>query len=464
MTKNDILEQYKDYPEIIDSPVEMTEANSPIKIFEGEYIIKNKVNEIKVTGHIYYEWFPNAGAHFSGKPLIETSDLFKITNGFNSFKIIIDGLEFGQGFITNTNFGSSNNDAYIKGTLSQQAVLGDKSVAVDKLRFSVPNLREFHGLPVKKITAKNIFSSMNRLRLENDNFIIILDKCHDYKELYKSLEAKGGYIILYGGELTSKKGSISIEDVKDTLHCLDTFLSFLNGRRTSALFIHGVYDNQTIWCDYTNYHTDSFKTVPSWPQKHSVIRLNELWQKFSAIWKDNDDKNFLTTVIHWYVEANGHAGFSEGSIIMAQTALELLYNWWIIENKKLIVGKDSENINASNKIRLLLSQLNITHLVPNSFTHLQTFIDDGKNIIDAPDAVVQIRNAIVHSQEEKRKKLSAIHYRAKYEALQLCIWYIEMSLLCILDFDDRYYNRCSKELYASEAEEYVPWTKKGDKK
>ena len=40
MTKDDILEQYKDYPEIIDSPVEMTEANSPIKIFEGEYIIK----------------------------------------------------------------------------------------------------------------------------------------------------------------------------------------------------------------------------------------------------------------------------------------------------------------------------------------------------------------------------------------------------------------------------------------
>jgi len=45
MTKDDILEQYKDYPEIIDSPVEMTEANSPIKIFEGEYIIKDEVNE-----------------------------------------------------------------------------------------------------------------------------------------------------------------------------------------------------------------------------------------------------------------------------------------------------------------------------------------------------------------------------------------------------------------------------------
>ncbi len=464
MKKDDILEKYKDYPEIIDSPVEMNEPNSSIKIFEGEYLIKDKINEIKVNGQISYEWYPNSGAHFSGIPLIETSKLFKITNGFNSFRIIIDGLEFGQGFITNTNFGSFNNDAYIKGILAQQAILGDKSIAIEKLRFSVPNLREFHGLSVKRVTEKNISVSRNRLRLENENFIIILDKCYNYKELYKALEAKGGYIILYGGELTSKKGSILIEDIKDTLHCLDTFLSFLNGRRTSALFIHGVYDNQTIWCDYTNYHTDNFKTVPTWPQRHSVIGLNELWQKFSTIWKDNDDKNFLTTIIHWYVEANGHAGFSEGSIIMAQTALELLYNWWIIENKKLIVGKDSENINASNKIRLLLSQLNISHSVSKSFTYLQSFINESKDIIDAPDAVVQIRNAIVHSQEEKRKKLSAIHYRAKYEALQLCLWYIEMSLLCILDFDDKYFNRCSKELYASKAEEYVPWTKKDDNK
>ncbi|MGB4568690.1 MAG: hypothetical protein WBH96_06955, partial [Dysgonamonadaceae bacterium] len=48
----------------------------------------------------------------------------------------------------------------------------------------------------------------------------------------------------------------------------------------------------------------------------------------------------------WYVEANSNAGFSEGSIILAQTALELIYNWWIVENKKIILGKDSENISV----------------------------------------------------------------------------------------------------------------------
>lgn len=462
MTKDEILEMFKNLPEINSVSVDMTEANSPIKIFEGEYILKNEQNEIKLIGSIFFDWFPNSGAHFYGKPLVDTIDLFKIANGVNPYSIIIDGLEFGKGFITNTHFGSLDNDSTIKGTLSKQAVLGDRTIAVSKVHFSIPNLREFHGLPVKSIAEKNISTSMNRLRFEDDDFVITIDKCNDYKERKKSLEEKGGYIILYAGELTCKKGSLSHSDFKEIFHCLGTFLTFLNGRRTSALFIRGIHDDQVIWSDFTDYFVDTDKAVQSWPQRHSIIGLNELWKNFKSIWQDNDDKGFLTSLIHWYVEANGHAGFSEGSIIMAQTALELIYNWWIIEQKKMILGKDSENISASNKIRLLLSQLNIDYSIPSGFTYLQGFLDTTDNVIDAPEAAVYIRNAIVHSLEEKRKKLSQIHYRAKYEALQLYIWYIEMSLLRILDYDDQYYNRCSKEMYASKAEEFVPWSRKSN--
>jgi hypothetical protein len=195
-----------------------------------------------------------------------------------------------------------------------------------------------------------------------------------------------------------------------------------------------------------------------------VIGISKLWEQFSTLWKDNNNKNFLISAIHWYVEANGNSGFTEGAIIMTQTALELLYNWWIIESKKMIVGKDSENISAANKIRLLLSQLNIAHSIPSAFTHLQQFVDENENITDAPEAIVQIRNAIVHSQQEKRKKLDSIHYMAKHEALQLSIWYIEMTLLKILDFDDKYFNRCSGKMLASEAEVFPPWSTKVNEK
>lgn len=462
MTKDELMEIHKEIPHMIDSSIEMTEANSSIKVFEGEFIIRNDKHEIKLNGCLYFEWVPDTGACFFGETEFETIKLAKISGEIELFKIIINGLEFGEGYITNTKFIDLSNVSFLKGTLQGLAVLGDKSIPVEKLRFSIPNLRGFHGIPVKKLTATNLSISKGRIRLENDNYVILIDKSPNYKKLKESLEEKGGYIILYGGELTSKKGAIKFEDSKDIIHCLDTFLNFLNGRRTAALFIQGIYEDQIKWCDYSDYTVDTFKFVPSWPQKHSIKGINELWQAFSKIWKDNDDKNFLTILVHWYVEANSHSGFSEGSIVMAQTALELLYNWWVIENKKIIVGKDSENISAANKIRLLLSQLNISYSVPTSFTHLQTFMDSSKEIIDAPDAVVQIRNAIVHSQEEKRKKLSTIHPQAKYEALQLCIWYIEMSLLCILEFDDQYFSRCSRgqELWT---EKSVPWTKNKSK-
>ena len=315
------------------------------------------------------------------------------------------------------------------------------------------------GIYYYKITDNNVSVSKGRLLFENDKYIITLDKSNKYKNLSDELEENGGYILLYSGELKSKKGPIKFEESKDIFHCLNTFLTFLNGRRTSALFMSGIFENKTMWCDYTNYFVDTFKNVTSWPQNHSISKLNETWVKFSEIWKDVDDRDFLTSAIHWYIEANNNSGFSEGSIIMAQTALELLYNWWIIENKKIIIGKDSENINASNKIRLLLSQLNINHTVPIAFSNLQAFIDSEKQIIDAPDATVQIRNAIVHSQEEKRKKLSSIHDKAKYEALQLFLWYIEMTLLKMLEYDDKYYNRTSSEFIKSKAIEFVPWLK-----
>lgn len=450
---------HKDFPDAISDSVKMIEANSVLIIYEGEYSIKSGTDEIKINGKITYEWFANSGAYFYGNPIADNEELIDASKHHNTYSVIVEGLEFGQGFITYFEFGHLT-ETKIKGTISQHAILGDKSISVEKIRFSLPNLREFHGLPVKRVTEKEISTSMGRLVLEDENYKIIIDKCFDYKKRKENLEEKGGYIILYNGELTSKKGTLNHTDTRDIFHCLDTFLTFLNGRRTSALFKQGIFEEQVVWTDYTDYFIDTYKAVQTWPQRHSIAHLNDLWKHFRVIWNNNpEDKNFLTSLIHWYVEANGHAGFSEGSIILAQTALELVYNWWIVENKKIILGKDSENISASNKIRLLISQLNVARSIPVAFTELQKFKDTTDNVVDSPDSIVYIRNAIVHSQEEKRKKLSAIDYKAKYEALQVYLWYIELTLLCILDYNGEYFNRCSKEIYAIEAEQQVPWKK-----
>lgn len=453
MNKEDYFAKYSDVPEIIEPTVIMEEANSTILIFEGEYILKKDGIVIKITGKINFDWFPSQGVHFSGKPIIEFAEFDKMTNDREPFYVFVNGLEFGQGRIPEFTF-RGNEILSIKGVMDKEAVLGDKTISVSKIHFSIPNLIGFAGEEVKKIESGTIKISTNRLQFEDDKYIIKLDKCLDYDKRKEALEKKGGYLVLYAGELISKKGSISYSETNDLLCCLDAFLTFLNGRKTSTLFIQGIFEDTEIWRNYTNFFIDTYKIVKTWPKRNVTLDFNDLWNKFSKIWKNCDDRGFLKSSIHWYAEANGNSGFTEGSIIMAQTALELIYNWWIIEQKKMILGKDAENINAANKIRLLLSQLNVNYNSPTEFKYLNNFISTTDNILDAPEAIVYIRNAIVHSQEEKRKKLSSIDDLAIKEALQLYLWYIEISLLRILDYNNQYSNRCINEY---KLEEYVPW-------
>ncbi len=89
--------------------------------------------------------------------------------------------------------------------MSGITILGDGTIPVNKISFSIPNLRELWGVQVKSISESSCTTSMNRIRLEDENFLITIDKCIDYKERIKSLQEKGGYLILYAGELTTKK-------------------------------------------------------------------------------------------------------------------------------------------------------------------------------------------------------------------------------------------------------------------
>lgn len=434
-----------DLEDILESPVQMNIANEPIILFEGIYTLKSDKIEIEIQGKIQYKWNPNIGVVFVGITTKMSKVIMKSINEVEHFDIIVNNENYGTAIISNFNIA---NQIKINGVFKHSVITGDKTIPVSKIKFCIPNFREFLGISVKKNTSTSCATLRNRLILENEKYKIIIDKRFEYKELYSSVSENGGYIITHTGELVSKKGALTFENSREVLHCLNVFLSFLNGKRVSAILLHGVFNDEIIWKDFSNYYVDRYYDLQSWLNTHSIEFLNELWQEFSRKWKNKNDKDVLNTVIHWYLECNKSSGFIEGSLIMAQTALELLYNWYIIEDRKLLLGKDSENISAANKIRLLLSQINLKYSIPKKFTSLDEFLKSEK-LTDAPEAVIQIRNAIVHSQEEKRSKLNKIENMAKYEALQVCIWYIEVALLKILFYEGYYINRSSEEIVRS---------------
>ncbi len=457
MKQPELENRFENIPTRIESKNKMTVVNSSTKIYEGIFEIHISKTVIPIKGTIEFLWYPRTGAYFEGYPNIELKELVQIGRRNDDFIVFVNGLECGTGFISTINYGNKGSNSLVKGTFANRTIIGDKSIPVEKLLFSIPNLREFHGQLFKVQDESVIHTIRGRISLENNDYSIILDKRMDYKNLNESLNEKGGFLILYDGQLFRKNGAINFDESNNIIHCLGSFLSFLNGRRTSPIFVHGIHEEETIWSNYTNYIIDDYKSVNSWPQRLSLKGIESIWREFYSLWKNSDNRNFITSFLHWYVESNGNSGFTDGSIIMAQTALELIYNWWIVEDKNMIIGKDSESISASNKIRLLLSQIDVNTSVPEKFKELTKFVHENVEVIDAPEAIVQIRNAIVHSQSEKRKKLSKIHFLAKYEALQLCLWYMELSFLRILGFQEKYFNRCSNAEYMSQAEEMIPW-------
>ncbi len=139
-------------------------------------------------------------------------------------------------------------------------------------------------------------------------------------------------------------------------------------------------------------------TYYCWSDFQYFDDLSLVWLKFRALWLDKGDRDFLITLLHWYVEANAGTAYIDGSIILTQAAIELIFNWLIVEKKPLLTKKAAKKINADEKIRKLLVLLNEDKAIPARFSELAQL----PNITDGPHAFVAIRNALVHADEHKR--------------------------------------------------------------
>lgn len=450
INSENIVEREK-FPVWIDISPEMNEPNEVITVHKGEIILKNGPDQIALNGTLKFQWFPNKGIRFDGRPQENSFEILSFYQTDKDLEIIVDGFNVGRGYITRIS-------DTVKGIIKFPS-LKDRTVSVEKIRFSVPNLRHIRGLAVRNKESTGF--SWSRLIFDTEEYLIHLDSRIDYSEKREKLREQGGFLLLYGGELVpkSKKGSITLDEAKEVFRCFNMFLSFIQGARVSAYFQKGIYHDEVIWENYPSGFVQPYKDgVSSWIPDEIANELSRFWTSFYKLWFKKGEDDFLNTAIHWYLEANNYSGFVEGSLVMAQNALELIYNWWIVEEKKMIGGKDADNISASNKIRLILSQMNVETGVPKDLAELGALRIEEENR-DGPGRIVQLRNAIVHSQKKKRVEYNAITPDAKHQGLRLSLYYIELALLKILAYNGTFVNRTKKTMLERKSE-LVPWVSK----
>jgi len=195
--------------------------------------------------------------------------------------------------------------------------------------------------------------------------------------------------------------------------------------------------------------------VNSWFPRLHPEEMTTAWYGFSQRWRSADWQYSLKIAVHWYVEANSGAGAIEGSIVLTQTALELLGWAFLVEDQNLFSTKDFKKFTGAEKIRSLLRHLRIPERIPSELKSLQAASTAFK-VSDGPGVVVAIRNGIVHPRKAKRDSVASTLPRARWEAMQLGLWFLELAILHLSSYAGVYYNRLKKG-YPSGVVEKVPW-------
>jgi len=437
-------------PEILKPSIVFETPNKNILIHRGSFKVKNETEEFDFTGQIEFRWFPKVTVFVNGITSPDPGLIAKLQN--SKLELYIDNILFGNVGVLELSSRS------LTGFIFPIAVLGDKSISVEKVLFGIPNLRDLNGTRVKGELGGMILPHQSRIELIDSEFKIIIDKRLNFGHYQKLANKLGGYQLLYFGELTSTKNKpIDFNIAEQILNELSLFITFINSKRTSVLFRNGQFEDTIIWQNFTSYENAMFLSQACWVVKQNITGFNSMWVRFREIYSSVDGKNFLNHIINWYIESMNIGANLIGGIITAQTALELLFNWLVVEDKKMIIGKDAENIKASNKLRLLLSIIKLNADVPSKFTDLMEYVDANPEINDALEAIVAIRNAAVHSQKDKRNKLANINQQTWYQALVLSHKYIELSLLYILKYNEDFLDRTYNSDEYVECVQPVPW-------
>lgn len=323
-----------------------------------------------------------------------------------------------------------------------------------KVVFHLPNFKEFFGTTNCILTneSKNSSYRLGCVELVADGWQITINAIPSTKSSVTTLREAGGFAITHVGKIElENKETFTKEQAEDILQCLANFLSFASGFRTPPLLTTG-FDTQgrPVWKQWGVRPIDQWQPVCSWFDEHHAELLVELFPGFLRRWKSNIWKESLKEVIHWYLMGNMQAGGLEGAIILTQAALELLAWVYSVEDRRLKSQNGFEGLQASDRLRLLLSSLDIPCEIPGQLIKLKTA--KGSNWKDAPEAFTKLRNSIVHSNRKKRKKISGM----KYEGWQLGLWHVELTLLRLFSHNGNYRNRLLTGQWVGRVEK-VPW-------
>lgn len=341
------------------------------------------------------------------------------------------------------------------------------SDSVRRVTFHLFNFPEFFGsedyVLMKGESRLHGWTRLGRAVLKADGWAITIAATERTDSLSKSLKSQGGYALTHVGQVTREDGAaFSSEQLEDILLCLHYFLSFSMGRWTSVALPVGfdAEGNKVFERWGMGRSADGpWNGSCSWFDQHHGELLSQVYPGFVSLWKNEIWRQTLPRALYWYLGAcdRGVGIGVDTGLILAQATLELLAWTYLVLDRKIISPTKfkSRNLSTVEKLRCLMSELNIPQEIPPNLSALHE--NQEEKWTDGIETITRIRNSLVHPATK-----SNLPSHSYYEGWKLSLWYIDMILLRLCGHHGKYANRLTQE-WAGQVES-VPWAHDEDER
>lgn len=325
---------------------------------------------------------------------------------------------------------------------------GDARVKILKIYFHLFDFKSVAGTSIELTSSNNI---VEIIKLTSDKWTVELHRIGtiEYNNHYPCLTHVGCFYRTDGSMFNGYSAQQMLND-------LELFFTFCHGSFCNPKMPVGFDDEgNKVWALGDCFEQPVKKSISWFDQVHPE-QLIQLFPKFMSKLEDKKWKETLNTVIYWYARSsNVSANGIDTAIVLTQIAMEKLSYEYVVNDKKMISSNGFDSLKAPDKLRLFYANLDIPIDIPHKPTKIQEVCKIYKTPFeDSFVFLTEFRNNIVHAKHKKKNIFSNLYT----EARQLGMWYLELAILKVCNYEGNYKNRFSDKLVDGKLEK-LPWQK-----
>lgn len=436
-------------PLAITGDINVGRPNSGVKLYEGPLKISQENTNLEERGFVELSWFPYPALRFSAHSDGPLGMPFSVYSG----KFAIELLEVGM---ISEALATSRDTNSLTGIVTGKVESGYVE-GIDYATFYVPNFVDFIGEQIRDSGKSNMRAA--RLSFEFEDWQILIEGLPNARTIYEALKSQGGYAVTHIGRIHRKSGRLLVpEEINQICEKLHEYLSFCRGAFCGPLLLTG-YDSggAVVWANWDISRIQAWQDQDSWFPVYFTEQTKQVLASILSTPQDNQWNEALGLAIHWLVEAQNASTVDMG-IVHAQIGIELLAWAKFVEIEQTRTREEFGRLNASGRIQLILDWAGIPTRIPEELQNLQNEVvrRRGLNLSEWSEGyscIIELRNSTAHPNLRNRD--ADVEVMAKYDVQQLALWYLELLILRLLDYQGEVHNRWKHKRVGET--EHVPW-------